>query len=245
MSDEIAALKTQITELQARLAATEARESIRDLIVNYARGCDRGNDPKLIGPLFTDDGVWECEGFGRYEGRANVAAGLKGIAGEKIWWSLHYMISPQIILNSDAQSAQVFWYLWESATAPNAASDNPEPHWIGGTYDTEVVCEGDKWLFRSMRLTLDMVRPYQYGWVERRFPAGNTKVPYFERLQAGNFFWRSCGRSQRQPFCDGAHKGSESKPLKFTVENEAVRPLCGCKRTATPPFCDGTHLNLS
>ena len=154
------------------------------------------------------------------------------------------MISPQVIVHEDLRSAKAFWYLWESATVPNAASDSPEPHWIGGTYDAEIVFEDGAWLFKSMKLNLDMVSPYSYGWVERRFPAGGTKVPYYVRLESGKYFWCSCGRSQKQPFCDGAHAGSESAPLRFNVEVASQKPLCGCKRTKTPPYCDGTHLNL-
>ena len=244
MNEDIQKLAAKLEQIEKRLAVAEAKDAIRDLITDYARGCDRGNDPAFIAPLFTEDGTWECEGFGRYEGRDAVAGGLEGIAGEKIWWSLHYMISPQITFNQDITAATAFWYLWESATVPNAASDNPEPHWIGGTYDTEIVCIEGTWLFRSMKLNLDMVSPYSYGWVERRFPAGGTKVPFFERLEPRKYFWCSCGRSQKQPYCDGAHQGSESKPLQFEVEQETVKPLCGCKRTRTPPYCDGTHLNL-
>jgi len=43
----------------------------------------------------------------------------------------------------------------------------------------------------------------------------------------------------QQPFCDGKHKGSEFKPLKFTLEDTVQSiNLCGCKLTKTPPFCD-------
>ena len=245
MSDDAKNLVARLDALAARVAELEDREAIRELIVAYARGCDRGNDPAMIGPLFTEDGVWECEGFGRYEGRANVAAGLEGIAGEKIWWSLHYMISPHIEITTNGDAANVFWYLWESATVPNAASNSPEPHWIGGTYDVVAVKQDGAWLMRSMKLNLDMVSPYAYGWVERRFPAGGTRVPFFERLEPRAYVWCACGRSQQQPFCDGSHAGTGQEPVRFRVETEALKPLCGCKRTSTPPYCDGTHLNLA
>ena len=59
-------------DLDARLRDIEDREAITTLIVHYARACDRGNDPSLLERLFTEDAVWECEGFGRYEGRARL-----------------------------------------------------------------------------------------------------------------------------------------------------------------------------
>jgi len=44
--------------------------------------------------VFSEDAVWECDGFGRYEGR-DVIANSPGEIGQKdITWTLHYMISP-------------------------------------------------------------------------------------------------------------------------------------------------------
>jgi mannose-6-phosphate isomerase-like protein (cupin superfamily)/CDGSH-type Zn-finger protein len=79
----------------------------------------------------------------------------------------------------------------------------------------------------------------------------NTPVPARPKpclvsLQEGHtHFWCTCGRSAKQPFCDGSHHGSDFRPLKFTAgpgDGEAL--LCGCKQTRTPPFCDGAHTNL-
>ncbi len=58
---------------------------------------------------------------------------------------------------------------------------------------------------------------------------------------AKSYFWCSCGRSERQPFCDGAHAGTDKRPSVFTAERSGTVYLCGCKRSMTPPFCDGTH----
>jgi len=70
------------------------------------------------------------------------------------------------------------------------------------------------------------------------------KGPYMLTLEAGNYFWCTCGRSESQPFCDGSHKGSEFSPQEFTVENTSVMAVCGCKHTKSPPFCDGSHGRL-
>src|SRR5581483_7158263 len=67
--------------------------------------------------------------------------------------------------------------------------------------------------------------------------------PCLVSLKEGRtYFWCTCGRSAKQPFCDGSHEGSGFAPLKFTGSDEAL--LCGCKQTCTPPFCDGAHTNL-
>ena len=68
------------------------------------------------------------------------------------------------------------------------------------------------------------------------------KGPYEIQVQAGKrYFWCACGRSVKQPFCDGAHKGTDSVPVPFTAEADGAVFLCGCKATQGKPFCDGSH----
>lgn len=76
-------------------------------------------------------------------------------------------------------------------------------------------------------------------------PVIAKKGPYVVELEAGkNYFWCTCGRSEKQPFCDGAHKDTEFTPLKFTAEETKKYGVCGCKHTKGGPFCDGEHRNL-
>lgn len=64
-------------------------------------------------------------------------------------------------------------------------------------------------------------------------------------LGAGKeYWWCACGRSQSQPFCDGAHKGGEFRPKMVKVEQDLRLYLCGCKQTTDAPYCDGTHAGL-
>lgn len=62
--------------------------------------------------------------------------------------------------------------------------------------------------------------------------------------QGKNYYWCTCGRSQKQPFCDGAHKGTEFAPLKWTAEATKKVFFCSCKKTGKPPLCDGSHTKL-
>ncbi|MGH7906366.1 MAG: nuclear transport factor 2 family protein [Candidatus Binataceae bacterium] len=246
MTTELQEIKELLLEVRRGLRRAEDFEAIRNLITAYARGCDRGNDPVMLAPLFTPDATWECNGFGKYYGREKVAAALKGIAGEKIWWSLHYMISPQIELDSSAERAKLFWYLWESATIPDSDTNEAESHWIGGSYDAEAVREADgRWRFSMMALRLNIASPYGAGWVKQRFPRGNSHQPYFCELEADTYHWCACGRSKNQPFCDGSHRGTNIRPVEFTLDKRELVVLCGCKRTGSKPMCDGTHLNLN
>jgi CDGSH iron-sulfur domain-containing protein 3 len=66
--------------------------------------------------------------------------------------------------------------------------------------------------------------------------------PYLvELIEGRTYLWCRCGRSARQPFCDGSHKGSGIEPLTFTAERTEAVNLCGCKQTCDEPFCDGSH----
>lgn len=69
--------------------------------------------------------------------------------------------------------------------------------------------------------------------------------PYLVALQSGRaYLWCACGRSRRQPFCDGSHEGTGLTPRRFVAPRTEEVLLCGCKRTGDAPFCDGTHTNL-
>ena len=70
------------------------------------------------------------------------------------------------------------------------------------------------------------------------------KAPYPIDLEPGDYYWCACGRSKKQPFCDGSHKVTGITPTKFTVTEQKTVYLCGCKHTATAPFCNGGHKKL-
>ena len=73
-------------------------------------------------------------------------------------------------------------------------------------------------------------------------PVIAQKSPIPVEVEEGkNYFWCTCGKSSKQPFCDGSHQGTGIEPLGFVADRSGKRGLCGCKGTATPPFCDGTH----
>ncbi len=79
----------------------------------------------------------------------------------------------------------------------------------------------------------------------RSNPVIAKKGPYVVELEAGkSYFWCTCGRSEKQPFCDGAHKDTEFSPMEFTTEETKKYGLCGCKHTKNAPFCDREHNNL-
>ena len=70
------------------------------------------------------------------------------------------------------------------------------------------------------------------------------RKPAALELEAGTYWWCSCGKSANQPFCDGSHKGSQFTPTKLEVTEKKKVWLCNCKHSANKPFCDGTHSKL-
>jgi CDGSH-type Zn-finger protein len=57
------------------------------------------------------------------------------------------------------------------------------------------------------------------------------------------YYWCGCGLSQKQPFCDGAHKKDShgQKPVTYTALADKFISFCTCKKTQLPPICDGSH----
>ena len=56
-----------------------------------------------------------------------------------------------------------------------------------------------------------------------------------------NYAWCACGKSNKQPFCDGSHAGSGISPQLFKAEKAGTFYLCTCKKSANAPYCDGSH----
>jgi CDGSH iron-sulfur domain-containing protein 3 len=85
---------------------------------------------------------------------------------------------------------------------------------------------------------------YPYRSISMAEPVTAQKSPYVLELEPGDYWWCACGRSSKQPFCDGSHKSTDISPLKFTVTKKTKVALCGCKHSENKPYCDGTHGKL-
>ncbi|TWS97096.1 CDGSH iron-sulfur domain-containing protein [Reyranella sp. CPCC 100927] len=73
-------------------------------------------------------------------------------------------------------------------------------------------------------------------------PVVAAKAPIKTAVEAGkDYWWCACGKSTKQPFCDGSHKGSEFTPVKYTPTTSGDVWFCACKHSGKSPMCDGTH----
>lgn len=71
------------------------------------------------------------------------------------------------------------------------------------------------------------------------------KKPVVMDLEPGTYWWCACGLSDKQPFCNGAHKGSGLGPKKVEITEARKVALCNCKHAKEgQPFCDGSHKDL-
>lgn len=69
-------------------------------------------------------------------------------------------------------------------------------------------------------------------------------APIKMTLEGGKTYgWCTCGHSENQPMCNGAHKTEGGSPLRFSEEETKEVYLCACKQTKNPPYCDGSHNN--
>lgn len=76
-------------------------------------------------------------------------------------------------------------------------------------------------------------------------PTIAQKAPYPVAVEAGkDYYWCACGKSGKQPFCDGSHKDSGLSPVKYTAGQSGTTYFCGCKHGKNGVLCDGSHAKL-
>ena len=70
---------------------------------------------------------------------------------------------------------------------------------------------------------------------------GGTEPIAGEVEEGKMYWWCTCGRSARQPFCDGSHKDTDFIPQGWEAPKTGKVFFCACKQTANGPLCDGAH----
>ncbi|MFO1260876.1 MAG: nuclear transport factor 2 family protein [Sphingomonadaceae bacterium] len=150
------------TSLEYRVARLEALRAIDDLIADLGRAFDAGPSASALRPLFSDDAVFHIDQYGSLSGRDMIADGVAGNADSGFCWTLHYLVSPKIVLADELNSAEIEFYLWEIASAASGRA-----YWIGGRYLATAIQGAERWMFRSLELQADLISHYPQGWLPK------------------------------------------------------------------------------
>ena len=155
---------TQVTKtLEQRVARLEAINDIRSLKMAYTRWCDAGYQLAQLRELFLEDAVWDGgETFGRYEGASAVRDFFVSTAA-RVEWTMHYIVSGDIQVAEDLQSATGSWYLSQPLTLEGEAV------WLLAKYEDRYDYTDAGWRIAHLGLNVEALTPFHKGWVEERF----------------------------------------------------------------------------
>ena len=145
--------------LETRIARLEAESAIQSLITDLGRAFDSGPSAEALRGLFIEDACFVVDQYDTFEGAESIAQGVAGNAESGFRWTLHYLVSPRVLLGADSREADVEFYLWEIATAASGRA-----YWIGGRYEAQAVADGDRWRFARLELKADIISHYPQGW---------------------------------------------------------------------------------
>ena len=79
--------------------------------------------------------------------------------------------------------------------------------------------------------------------IEQAVVAQKASYPV-EVVEGKTYYWCACGKSEKQPFCDGKHKGGAFSPTAYTATTTGTVRFCGCRASGKAPLCDGSHKAL-
>ena len=78
----------------------------------------------------------------------------------------------------------------------------------------------------------------------KKLPKIVKKGAYVVNEKAGKKAFCTCGLSNKDPYCDGSHKGTDFSPKIVDFKEDRKVAWCGCKHSRKGAFCDGSHKNL-
>lgn len=151
-------------ELERRIQVLEDLEKIKKLKAKYAHVCDVRDGvgyPKELAKLFTENAVWEAEGFGRYEGRAAIEKFFEG--SNFFSFTVHYFMQPIIEIDSE-KHAHGRWDMWCPATSADGRAI-----WGSAVEEDKYEKVNGEWLISEIKVTVIFMTPYEEGWNKKRF----------------------------------------------------------------------------
>ena len=153
-------------ELAKRLQVLEDIEAIKKMKAAFHGLCDEGyKDLDTIMDFFVEDGVWNGESFGTYEGRAAIRTFFAS-APKMLPFVRHQIVNPIIEVDGDTAAGQ--WYLLQPCTmAGDGGDDGEQAVWGSAKYNETYVKVNGHWKFRRLGVTLGFWTPYEQGWAKQ------------------------------------------------------------------------------
>ena len=148
--------------VEQRLARLEAIEEIRLLKARYCAYCDDQYDPDGIASLFTEDGVWDGELFGRYVGR-DAIRGFFRRASSEITFAAHLAMNPIIEIIGPGLARGKWRLIMPATVRTNARS---EARWLVNSYDERYVIVDGAWRFQIMNIHINFYTPHLGTWAD-------------------------------------------------------------------------------
>lgn len=145
----------RIAALERRLGLLEDKDAIRALRDNY-HSCINDGRYDQIAKLFTDDAMVELGYLARYEGRAAVDTGFRGMGERERFFIKQYIHSHQIEVDGDRGTG--ISYL-EARYGRFGVS-----YLVSGRYDDRYQRVDGVWRFSEMIATLYYTVPAGVGW---------------------------------------------------------------------------------
>lgn len=147
------------TSLEERMQRLEDIEEIKRLMSLYCYHADN-RDGANWSEVFTEDGVFETDIYGTYEGRPAIRA------LEHRSFAIHYNNNP--IIDIDGDRAVGKWLLLMPCSF-DAKDGGKRAVWAAAKYENELARVDGKWLFKRVKLISIMWTPFDEGWELDRF----------------------------------------------------------------------------
>ena len=178
-----ATYKSQIANLQTRLAALEAESEIRALVARYMEICDElGPTSPMdeVGSLFCKNAIWEGKGkryskaFGGHRGRHAIVTFLDTYRAPKPHFAsnVHFLTSETLKVRG--QKAEGSWVMLQT---PSFASG--ESFVLAARLLLSFAHEDDAWRISRFETTNLFGRPIDGGW------HSNAPIPIPQNNQEG------------------------------------------------------------
>jgi hypothetical protein len=146
--------------LEQRIGRLEAHNDLCKLMAEYLLVADKGYDPDQIVAMFVDNGTWEGDGFGFFDGRDAIWNFFRSLSGSLVF-AAHFVTNP-IITFDDDDNARGAWRLFEPATVNN--DGNLESSILVAAYENTFTKVDGLWKFKSVKVNVNFFEPISKGW---------------------------------------------------------------------------------